>query len=71
MANFRDFSDIRIIPATAKDNMTVKTKICICCGREYPIEKVLHCSTCGCCFCESCAARLKDTECANELTYFD
>ncbi len=49
----------------------MKTKMCICCGKVYPIERVLHCEACGCCFCERCARKLKDTECAKDLTYFD
>ncbi|MCH5351460.1 MAG: hypothetical protein J1F39_05795 [Clostridiales bacterium] len=49
----------------------MNSKTCICCGKVFPAEKVLHCRSCGCCFCERCAEKLNGTECAKDLTYFD
>ncbi|MCH5160548.1 MAG: hypothetical protein J1G04_00805 [Clostridiales bacterium] len=49
----------------------MNTRVCICCGKEYPIEKILHCTSCGSCFCERCAQKLHGTECAKDLSYFD
>ncbi|MCM1368369.1 MAG: hypothetical protein NC184_06145 [Roseburia sp.] len=49
----------------------MKTRKCDNCKKEFPVDEIMHCYTCGNCYCARCAKRLGICECSGDLTFFD